>query len=194
MGEPQISRRRMLGAGAAGALGVLLAPQSVLAEDEVGKLRWDLIAVGAGVIVPTGTDISTDAATSDTVRLTGSGFAWPDEGKASGGGTFVHRRADGSEVSHGLYAVTGFSSFNNGGGSLAGTGLTDTIGQLSQTTGGVLTLNIRVAGAPVIGVLEIHCTLPGGRPDTEGIRLVVAQFGLDFKQTSGSNLFHVLED
>ena len=194
MGEPQISRRRILGAGAAGALGVLLAPQGVLAEAGVGKLRWDLISVGAGVIVPTGTDVSTDAATRDTVRVTGSGFAWPDEGKASGGGTLVHRAADGSEVFHGLYVVTGFKSFSNGGGSLVGTGLMDAIGRLAETTGGVLALNIRVAGTPVSGVLEIHCALPGGRPDMEGIRLVVAQFGLDFKQTSGATLFHSVED
>lgn len=194
MGKLKISRRRMLGAGAAGTVGVLLAPQSVLAQDEIGKLRWDLVSVGAGAIVPTGTDVSTDAATSDTVRITGSGFAWPDEGKARGGGTFIHRRADGSEVAHGLYVVTGFNGWTNGGGSLAATGLTDTIDRLDHTTGGLLTLNIRVAGAPVTGVLEIHCTLPGGRPDTEGIRFVIAQFGLDFKQTSGATLFHILED
>jgi len=194
MGELRLSRRRMLGAGAAGALGVLMAPQAVLAQDEVGNLRWDLVAVGGGVVVPTGTDVATDASTGDTVSLTGSGFARPDEGKASGGGTFVHRRADGSEVAHGLYVVTGFNSFNNGGGSLAGTGLTDAIGRIDQTTGGVLSLNFRVAGSPVTGVLEIHCTLPGGRPDQEGVRFVVAQFGLDFKQTTGFTLFHVLED
>jgi len=194
MGELRLSRRRMLGAGAAGALGVLMAPQAVLAQDEVGKLRWDLVAVDAGVIVPTGTDVATDAPTGDTISLTGSGFARPDEGTASGGGTFVHRHANGSEVAHGLYVVTGFNSFNNGGGSLAGTGLTDAVGQLDQTTGGVLSVNIRVAEAPVTAVLEIHCSLPGGLPETEGIRVIVAQFGLDFKQTKGATLFHVLED
>jgi len=194
MGELRLSRRRMLGAGAAGALGVLMAPQAVLAQDEVGKLRWDLVAVGAGVIVPTGTDVATDAPTGDTISLTGSGFARPDEGTASGGGTFVHRHADGSEVAQGLYVVTGFNSFNNGGGSLAATTLTDAIGQLDQTTGGVLSVNIRVAGVPVTAVLEIHCSLPGGLPETEGIRVIVAQFGLDFKQTTGATLFHVLED
>ena len=194
MGDLRLSRRRMLGAGAVGALGVLMAPQAVLAGEEVGNLRWDLIAVGGGVIVPTGTDVSTDASSGDTVRVTGSGFARPDEGKASGGGTFLHRRSDGSEVAHGVFIVTGFNSFTDLGGSLAHTGLTDTIGKLKQTTGGTLSLNIRVAGAPVTGVLEIHCTLPGGRPDTEGVRLVVAQFGLDFRQTTGSTLFHALED
>ena len=194
MGELRLSRRRMLGAGAAGALGVLMAPQAVLAQDQVGKLRWDLVAVGGGAVVPTGTDVATDAPTGDTLSLTGSGFARPDEGTASGGGTFVHRHADGSEVAHGLYVVTGFNGFNNGGGSLAGTGLTDAIGRLDQTTGGVLSVDFRVAGAPVTAVLEINCSLPGGSPETEGIRVVVAQFGVEFKQTTGATLFHVLED
>jgi hypothetical protein len=171
-----------------------MAPQVVLAQDEVGNLRWDLVAVGGGAVVPTGTDVATDAATSDTLSVTGSGFAQPDEGRASGGGTFVHRHADGSEVAHGLYVVTGFNSFTAGGGSLAPTGLTDAIGRIDRTTGGVLSVNFRVAGAPVTGVLEIHCTLPGGSPDTEGIRVVVSQFGLDFKQTNGFTLFHALED
>ena len=194
MGDLRLSRRRMLGAGAAGALGVLMAPQAVLARDEVGNLRWDLVAVGGGAVVPTGADVATDASSGDTVTLTGSGFARPDEGKAGGGGTFVHRQADGSEVAHGVFVVTGFNSFKNGGGSLAGTGLTDTIGKLKQTTGGALSLNIRVAGAPVTAVFEIHCSLPGSQPDKEGVRLVVEQFGLDFTQTSGATLFHVLED
>jgi hypothetical protein len=184
----------MLSAGAAGALGVLIAPEAVLAQDEVGNLRWDLVAVGGGAVVPAGTDVATDASSGDTISVTGSGFARPDEGTASGGGTSMHRHADGSEVAHGVYVVTGFNSFTNGGGSLAGTGLMDAIGRIDTTTGGVLSLNFRVAGAPVTGVLEIHCTLPGGRPDTEGIRVVVPQFGLDFKQTNGFTLFHALED
>lgn len=44
MGEPRISRRRLVGAGAVGAIGVLLPPEAVLANtdgrEEVELLRW----------------------------------------------------------------------------------------------------------------------------------------------------------
>ncbi len=196
MGELRLSRRRMLGAGAAGALGVLMAPQVVLAQDDVGHLRWDLVAVGGGAVVPTGTDVGTDASGA-TVSLTGSGFARPDEGTASGGGTFLHKDSTGAEVAHGVYAVTGFNSFQNAGGSLVGTGLTDTIGRLDQTTGGVLSLNVSLlpaGGTSHAAVLGVHCHLPGSSPVGEGVTLSVPEFGLNFVQTSGGTLFHVLED
>ena len=194
MDKLRLSRRRLLGAGAAGVVGVLVAPQVVLAEDEVDNLRWDLVAFGGHTVVATGADVSTDAASHDTLTLTGLGFARPHRRTASGAGTYVHKHSDGSLVSQGVYVVTGFNGFTNGGGSLAGLGLTDTIGKVDQTTGGLLSLNFRVAGAPVTGVLEVHCTLPGGLPDTEGVRVIVPQFGLDFKQTSGATLFHTLDD
>lgn len=198
MANPRITRRQIIkGAAAVGAFGALGLPSAAFADGgkEGGRtIRWDLVTFGGGAVVPTGTDVSTDAASSDTLSLTGSGFAWPHRRKASGGGTYVHRHADGSLVSQGVVVVTGFNSFSNGGGSLNGLGLTDTIGKLDQTTGGVLSLNMSVAGTPITAVLEVHCTLPGGQPDTEGVRVVVAQFGLDFRQTSGATLFHVLED
>jgi len=40
--------------------------------------------------------------------------------------------------------------------------------------------------------LEVHCSLPGGKPDTEGVRLSVATF--KFVQDTGATLFHVLDD
>jgi len=185
----------MLGAGAAGALGVLLAPEAVLAQAEVDHLRWDLVAVGSGAVVPGGTDVATDAASSDMVSLTGSGFARPDEGTASGGGTFVHRHSNGTEVAHGVYVVTGFKSFQNAGGTLVGTGLTDAIGRLDETTGGVLSLDVSLlpdGGSPLAAVLGVHCSLPGSSPVVEGATLSVGNF--NFMQTEGSlTLFHVLD-
>jgi len=179
-----------------------MAPQAAFAKEEVGELRWDLVVARFGAVVPGGSDDGIDASTFDTITLTGSGFARPHKGTASGGGTFVHRHADFSFVDAGVFVVTGFNSFNNGGGSLLGTGLTDTIGELDETTGGVLSLNVSAVGAsmPFNAVLEVHCSLPGGSPTTEGIRLVVAQLGLDFQQPtrgggilSGATLFHVLK-
>lgn len=198
MGELRISRRRLLGAGAVGTLGVLLAPETVLAQGdqpEVELLRWDLVQIVQGVVLAGGTDVARDAATGDLGSLTGSGQAKPGEHGATGGGTFVHRHANGTEVAHGVYYVTGFKSFESGGGSLVGTGLIDGIGRLNQTTGGVLSLDVHLvaaSGQKADGVLEVHCTLPGGRPGTEGITLSVGPF--KFVQDRGVTLFHALAD
>src|SRR5713226_7505675 len=147
MGGPLISRRRLAGAGAIGTLGVLLAPAAVFAgsenREEVELLRWDLPQFPQGVALAGGTDVARDAATGDTISLTGSGEARPQKHKATGGGTFVHRHANGSEFLHGVYVVTGFKSFVNGGGSLVGTGLIDGIDELKKTIGGLLSLNVR---------------------------------------------------
>jgi hypothetical protein len=81
--------------------------------------------------------------------------------------------------------------------------VTDAIGKLDETTGGVLSLNVSAAagvGTSFTAVLEIHCSLPGSSTTTGGIRLVIAQFGLDFQPPekgggilNGSTLFHVLQ-
>ncbi len=199
MGELRVNRRRFLGAGAAGTLGVLLAPAAVLANEKNGEevelLRWDLVQIVSGVVLPGGTDVAGDAGTGDKVSLTGSGQAEPKEGAAAGGGTFVHRRKDGSEVAHGVYFITGLGSFANGGGSLVGTGLTDGIGKLDGTTGGDLSLKVRLipaSGGSADGVLGVHCELPGSAPTKEGVTLSVGPF--KFVQDSGGTLFHVLAD
>jgi hypothetical protein len=163
-----------VGAGAIGTLGVLLAPEAVFAggdhREEVELLRWDLIQIVEGVVLAGGTDVARDAATGDKISLTGSGDVRPEKHKATGGCTFVHHHANGSEVGHGVCVVTGFKSFANGGGSLVGTGLTDGIDELSKTTGGLLLLKVHLqgtSGAAADGVLEVHCDLPGGKPETE---------------------------
>jgi len=194
-----ISRRRFVAAGAMGTVGALLAPEAVFAEEgQPELLRWDLVNIRNGVVLPGGTDVGRDAKTGDIVSVTGSGEAQPDERRATGGGTFVHRRANGSLVAQGVFFVTGFNSFAKPGGSLVGTPLTDGIGRLNQTSGGMLSLNIRGVvdgGGTVDAVLGVDCTLPGGATGiTEGITLAVPTFGLNFVQHGGSTLFHVLEN
>jgi len=200
MGELGISRRRLVGVGAVGALGVLLAPEAVLADserrEEVELLRWDLVQIVQGVVLAGGTDVARDAASGDSISLTGSGEARPEKHKGTGGGTFAHKHANGSEVAHGVYVVTGFNRFANGGGTLVGTGLTDGIDNLNKTTGGVLSLRVHLmatSGLTADGVLEVNCDLPGSsKPITEGVRLTVLTF--KFVQDSGATLFHVLEE
>jgi len=113
MGELRVSRRKILEAGAVGALGVALTPQAVFANEteDVELLRWDIVTVNSGVVVAGGTALSKDAATGDTVSLTGSGQANPEERTAAGGGTFVHRHADGTVFASGAFVVTGFGGF-----------------------------------------------------------------------------------
>ncbi len=86
MGELGISRRRLVGIGAVGALGVLLAPEAVLADgenrEEVELLRWDLVQIVQGVVLAGGIDVARDAASGDLISLTGSGGARPEKHKA----------------------------------------------------------------------------------------------------------------
>lgn len=194
-----ISRRRFVTAGAIGTLGALVAPQTVFADDgQPELLRWDLVHFKSGVILSGGTDVGRDAKTGDMVSVTGSGDAQPGEGRGTGGGTFVHRRADGSLVAQGVYFVTGFNSFVHPGGSLVGIPLTDGIDRLNRTTGGKLSLKIRGlvdGGGTVDAVLGVECSLPGGASGlTEGITLSVPALDLHFVQNGGATLFHVLAD
>ncbi len=195
MRDMPLSRRKFLGAGAAGTLGLLLAPETVFAGDEeIELLRWDLVTIIQNVVLSGGQDMAHDAASGDTVTLTGSGQALPKKGTATGGGTFVHKHAGGSEVAHGVYHVTGFKSFRAAGGSLVGTGRIDGIGTLKQTTGGILSLGVTLlpsGGGSHEAVLAVNCHLPGSEfPVTEGVSLSVGSFA--FKQAGGGTLFHVL--
>jgi hypothetical protein len=198
MSQLPISRRRILTAGAAGTLGILLTPEAAFAKNtkEVKLLRWDLVEITSGVVLAGGTDVARDARTGETIHLTGSGQAEPKDHSATGGGTFIHRHANGSEVAHGVYFVRGFRSFENADGTLVGTGLTDGIGELNETTGGVLSLDVRLlpaSGGLVHGVLGVHCNLPGSTDNSikEGVTLSVAS--LSFVQDTGATLFHVLD-
>jgi hypothetical protein len=203
MSQLPIARRRILTVGAAGTLAVLLSPEAAFAKNtrEVELLRWDLIVIdSSGAILPGGTNVARDAATKDTIDLTGSGQAEPKEHSAAGGGTFIHRHANGSKVTHGIYYVTGFKSFVNAGGTLVGTLPIDGIGELEETTGGILKLRVHLipsSGRSVEGVLGVYCTLPGTTDSSiiEGETLSIPSLNLNFVQepNGGDNLFHVLD-
>ncbi len=197
MKDLKVSRRQVLkGAGAVGVLGALGIPATVFADDEeVELLRWDLVHFPQRLVLSGGENMATDAATGDILTLTGSGEAAPKKETATGGGTFVHTHANGTEVVHGVYKVTGFRSFRAAGGSLAPTGLADGIGTIAQTIGGLLVMDITAmtsTGGSVAGVLGVDCALPGVEfPIEEGVHLDVLSF--HFKQSGGFTLFHVLQ-
>src|SRR3990172_3976952 len=81
---------------------------SATSGDDHVFIRWDLVQFVGGVILVGGSDVSTDAETGDTVKLTGSGHAEPLEHEAAGGGTFVHKNEDGKTLAKGAYYVTDF--------------------------------------------------------------------------------------
>jgi hypothetical protein len=208
------------------ALGILLAATTATSsspgndrgqQNENGGrqsrfVRWDFVLIANGVAVAGGTDVSTDAATKDTIALTGSGHAEPQKNEAAGGGTFVHKHPDGSLVAKGAYVVTGFVSWQPlRGGNFAKTGLVDGIGNGTgssedegEPSSGILTVSVRfipdgaAPSAGVDGVLSVHCNLPdtvGG--DFEGF--TVTMDGLSFTPAAngdpnahGVTLFHRL--
>ena len=201
------------------ALGLVLGTTLVAtgrARSETGSssgdkalIRWDLIRIGGNIILAGGRDVSTDAATSDAITITGSGHAEPGEKEAAGGGTFVHRHKDGTLVAQGAYHVTGFISWQRlTGGSFAGTGLIDGIANGTgatpdeqEETSGVLTLAAEfvplVKGEPqpgVQGTIIVNCDLPGTSGTAEeGVEVQVPSLDLDFTQTSGNTLLHLLD-
>ncbi len=202
MGELKISRRRFVAAGAMGTLGALLAPETVFADENQPQLiRWDLVSIADGVILPGGTDLGI-AGNGDTVKVTGSGDAKPAEETATGGGTFEHRNKHGVLVASGVYFVTKFNSFTKPGGTLVGAGLTDGIGTLDHTTGGELSMTVHgildappaLIGTTADAVLGIHCNLTGDPTIKEGITLSVPALNITFLQDTGATLFHVLEE
>jgi hypothetical protein len=167
-------------------------------SDQRGKIvRWDLVQIIDGFVVPGGTDVSA-ASNGDTIALTGSGHAEPRRHKAFGGGTFVHKNAAGAEIGHGIYYVTGFVSWERlRGGSIVGVLAGDGVGPINRATSGILVLNVHLVGAggtpQFDAVLTIFCHLPGTIRDVpEGFALNIPGVANFDEQVSGVTLFHVL--
>ena len=178
---------------------VVVSPAVGKARERGHDIRWDLVQIVQGTVLAGGTDAGQDAASQDTVSLTGSGSADPDERGATGGGLFVHKHANGTEVAHGVYVVTGLVRWRPAGGSLTPAGVADGIGHLSETRAGILRMTVRLFPAGALpgthadGILTVNCALPGETfAITEGITLAVGPF--HFTQHGGGTLFHVQHD
>jgi hypothetical protein len=173
------------------------------------SLRWDVVDLRMESMpfqaVPGGTATSKDAATNDTVAVTGSGHFTPSRRIASGGGSFVHKRPDGSVVGQGYYYVTRFVSYRVGGGRLPRGAVVDRITGSRQGSArdGVLRMRVRLVPvvdgkrqAPHNGTLTVYCFFPNNRigleEADEGITLNVDNFR--FRQTphGGATVFHRL--
>jgi hypothetical protein len=164
-------------------------------------IRWDIIDIDpqAGVLTAGGTAVSEDPTSHDTLTFTSSGQAEPAGHEANGGGTFVHRHADGSVVARGVYVVTGFVSFKPLAGSLTGTPLIDGIGEKDEAHSGILTVRISVyVGGKVVATarLAVHCALPGAPSSAFEGATVKVHNGPDFSKIvdDGPNVFHVSQE
>ena len=161
-------------------------------------VRFDLVQIVQGTALAGGKDVGLDGPTGDTVELTGSGEFTPGAGNAAGGGTFVHKHSNGTEVAHGVWVVAGFASWRPGGGSLPSV-LTDGIGEIAETSAGIVALHVQLVPeggeSALNAILEVHCHLPGASFDTEeGIRLIVGPFVFDQDPVlHGVTLFHILQ-
>jgi hypothetical protein len=178
------------------AVGVLLAATGAASAPPGNArghtVRFDLIQIIQGTALAGGTDRATDEATGDFVEATGSGQLKAGGNDAAGGGTFVHRHADGSEVAHGVWRVTGLRSWEP----LAGTfpAPFDGIGHIEDAHAGIAALDVVLVpegGSEVSAVLTVYCHFPDTPKDIEeGISLDVGSF--HFTQDGGFTLFHVL--
>jgi hypothetical protein len=181
-----------------------LAATAPAADRGARTMRWDIVdlRLAAKQVLPGGSATSKDAATGDTITITGSGHYTPSKRKAAGGGTFVHKKADGSVVAQGFYRVTKFRSFRVGGGKAPPLTGNIATGQGSPLDG-VLRLSVQIVpevdGKPQAaqtGVLSIYCFFEknkiGLTHDDEGFTLNSGS--LQFKQVheGGFTVFHRL--
>ncbi|HEX9531509.1 MAG TPA: hypothetical protein VGA58_01875 [bacterium] len=174
----------------------LIAPAGLAQQRQAlgHHVRFDLVKTMQSVVLTGGEDVGRDAVTGDTIGLTGSGEFKPGTMDAAGGGTFVHRHANGTEVAHGVWVVTGFVSWTPAGGFLPSF-LTDGIGEVSEASAGIVTIHVELkpsSGGSVPATLSVDCNLPGAAfPIEEGITLNIGTF--HFEQHSGLTVFHILE-
>jgi hypothetical protein len=167
-------------------------------------VRWDLVQFVSGVVLAGGSTVSVDEDTGETLTLTGSGHAEPQQEEAFGGGTFTHERASDTDLT-GAYYVTDFISWKRAAGSFEETGFTDGIGNPDGATSGRLKFSVafvpEINGEPgptIKGKLIIDCALPGAPANlVEGVRIKIGALGLDLVQhvdpdTRGFTLFHII--
>jgi len=160
-------------------------------------VRFDVPRIVHDTVLAGGSAVARDAATGDTQTVTATGVSNPGgTGLAVGFGTFSHRHANGSLVASGVWIARSVVSWRPAGGTLAGLGLTDGIGDIHTTSAGVLLLNVTLfpfGGSPKPGVLGIHCQLPGSSDPSieEGVSLDVGPFHFEPVEEGGLTVFHI---
>jgi hypothetical protein len=164
-----------------------LGSSGAQADTEKATFAYHIGDGFGGVLNNTGN--SAVAENGDTVNLRGSGTFDVVTKSASGGGTFTHKRANGTTLATGTWTATGLLAFQSYGDATPQ-------GLPSSLFGGRAALTIvgMPAGTSLVlpGILEIECLLgtpPGGAE--EGVRLLVKGI-INFNKTvqgSGETVF-----
>ncbi|TMG45322.1 MAG: hypothetical protein E6H91_13670 [Chloroflexi bacterium] len=154
---------------AALAIAVSTLSGSAQAATEKASFAYHIGDGFGGVLNNTGN--TAVAENGDTVTIKGSGTFDVVAKSATGGGTFVHKRPDGSVFATGTWSATGLLAFQSYGDATPQ-------GLPASFFGGrvALTITGTPAGTTLAlpGILEIECLLgnpPGGAE--EGVRLLV---------------------
>jgi flavodoxin len=120
-------------------------------------------------------EVSTGLFEGHTVSVVGNGKFNVASGKASGGGTFVHRDENGDFFASGSWTAKSLNDFTFYG---CGDGTTFP----KNFCGGLATLSVEVlphGGDPLSGVLTINCLIGEDATGEEEITLVVGGFNFD---------------
>ena len=143
---------------------VLLMIAAPAVNAQARHVRWDIVVFAfpsPGVVtVSAGGTLSATAVDGSQITLTGTGtFVQPASGKGTssavtGGGTWATNTPSAS----GTYTVTGFVRYDEAPGTLAGSGVTDTIGDIRDTHAGLGILSILYSDGER-GVLLVSCNL-----------------------------------
>jgi hypothetical protein len=147
------------------SVGILLTVLKHAANAQPQSVRWDIASLSATGDVTAGGSASATAGDGSTITLTGSGTFNTPAGRsgsssvAGGGGTWqIFPAGTDTPSASGTYSVEGLVRFDEAPGSLAGTGLTDLIGESEDAHAGLAILSIAYSDGDR-GVLVVACML-----------------------------------
>lgn len=171
---------------------LLLFVSSVSGDRGEVKVRWDIVSISASNVVLAGGSASSKASDGSQITLTGEGTFEPgDPNDVTGGGAFQTLDSSGAAIGSGTYRVTGLVRFKEAVGTLAGSGLTDGIGNPAQAHAGLLFLTIRYSDGSS-GVLVASCSLVG-TPASNFEGITASKDAVDYWNVAagGFTLFHI---
>lgn len=186
---------------------VTLAPPARTEEDNEGsKIRWDIFSFNlSGTIIAPGGVANALADDNSKITLTGSGtFVTTNdssERRVTGGGNWQTFDPQGNSTGTGTYKVRRLDGFDPAAGSLVGSGITDTIGDLANAQTGLAVFAIEYSDGSR-GTLVLSCSFgPGtGSPSSvfEGITATKGFVGYWNREnglpitTADQTIFHVV--
>jgi hypothetical protein len=144
------------------AVAISVLPIGVARAADVQHFRWDIIFFDSTGTAQPGGILSATAVDGSQITLTGTGtFVVPASGSGrstavTGGGTW----ATNTPIASGSYTVTGFVRYDQARGTLAGTGLSDGIGDINDTRAGLGIFSILYSDGQR-GILLVSCGLLG---------------------------------